>query len=92
MFFKIGVLKYFAIFTGKHLCWKFFFKVASRKVGSSSKMQFALFILKTFKNFFEKLSIFSKNLEMSQIAGGRRGHAPCAIMTHAYENLYVSHP
>ena len=24
MFFKIGVPKYFAIFTGKHLCWSFF--------------------------------------------------------------------
>ena len=24
MFFKIGVLKYFAIFTGKHLCWSLF--------------------------------------------------------------------
>ena len=22
MFFKIGVLKKFAIFTGKHLCWR----------------------------------------------------------------------
>ena len=25
MFFKIGVLKNFAIFTGKHLCWNSFF-------------------------------------------------------------------
>ena len=24
MFFKIGVLEYFAIFTGKHLCWSLF--------------------------------------------------------------------
>ena len=24
MFFKIGVLKYFAMFTGKHLCWSRF--------------------------------------------------------------------
>ena len=24
MFFKIGVLKYFSIFTGKHLCWSLF--------------------------------------------------------------------
>ena len=24
MFFKIGVLKNFALFTGKHLCWNFF--------------------------------------------------------------------
>ena len=24
MFFKIGVLKNFAIFTGKHLCWNLF--------------------------------------------------------------------
>ena len=24
MFFKIGVLKKFAIFTGKHLCYRFF--------------------------------------------------------------------
>ena len=28
MFFKIGVLKNFAIFTGKHLCWSLFNKVA----------------------------------------------------------------
>ena len=26
MFFKIGVLKSFANFTGKHLCWSLFFK------------------------------------------------------------------
>ena len=26
MFFKIGVLKNFANFTGKHLCWSLFFK------------------------------------------------------------------
>ena len=26
MFFKIGVLKHFANFTGKHLCWSLFFK------------------------------------------------------------------
>ena len=24
MFFKIGILKHFANFTGKHLCWSFF--------------------------------------------------------------------
>ena len=30
MFFKTGVLKNFAMFNGKHLCWSFFFnKVAS---------------------------------------------------------------
>ena len=29
MFFKIGLLKNFAIFTGEHLCWSLFFnKVA----------------------------------------------------------------
>ena len=28
MFFEIGVLKNFAIFTGKHLCWSLFNKVA----------------------------------------------------------------
>ena len=26
MFFKIGVLKNFVIFTGKHLCWSLFLK------------------------------------------------------------------
>ena len=32
MFFKIGVLKNFAIFTGKHLCWGLFFnRVPFRK-------------------------------------------------------------
>ena len=31
MFFKIGVLKNFAIFTGKHLCWSLFNKVAGLK-------------------------------------------------------------
>ena len=25
MFFKISILKIFATFTGKHLCWNFFF-------------------------------------------------------------------
>ena len=31
MFFKIGLLKNFAIFKGKHLCWNLFNKVASLK-------------------------------------------------------------
>ena len=30
MFFKIGVLKSFANFTGKHLCWRIFFKKTFR--------------------------------------------------------------
>ena len=41
MFFKIVVLKNLAIFTGKHLCWCFFFN----KVLSCE-------ICETFKNMF----------------------------------------
>ena len=44
MFSKISVLKYFAIFTGKHLCWSLFLiklslfnKVAGLKPGSFIK-------------------------------------------------------
>ena len=33
MFFKICVLENFTIFTGKHLCWSLFYKVAGLKVG-----------------------------------------------------------
>ena len=45
-------------------------KTVKYKLESSSKMQFAFFILKTFKYFFWKTIDFIKNLEMTQIAGG----------------------
>ena len=41
MFFKLGVLKNFAIFSGKHLCWNpFFNEVAGLKPETSLKKKF----------------------------------------------------
>ena len=37
IFFKIGVLKNFAIFPGKHLCWSLFNKVVGLKACSFIK-------------------------------------------------------
>ena len=45
------------------------------KLDTSSKMQFAFFILETLKNLFRKLSILSKNLEMTQIAGSKGSYS-----------------
>ena len=44
MFFKIGVLKDFAIFAGKHLCRSLFFnKVASPKACNTAKYSFLVY-------------------------------------------------
>ena len=56
MFFKIGILKSFAIFTGKYLCWGLFLKVAG------------LF----YRTLWVAASAVLKNLKISQenISGG----------------------
>ena len=45
MFFKIGVLENFSIFTGKHLCWSLFLKETPTQVFSCEYCEF-------FKNNF----------------------------------------
>ena len=39
MFFKIGVLKKFAIFTAKHLCWSLFLIKACDKTSEKTRTQ-----------------------------------------------------
>ena len=64
MFFEIGVLKGFAIFTGKYLCWSLFLIVAGLKACDflKKKLQYRCFpeniAKKNFKNsfFIEHLS------------------------------------
>ena len=60
-------------------------KTIKYKLDSSSKMQFAFVILKTF-NFFWKTIDFVKNLEMTQIAGGWRGGWRSRSLRH-YDTL-----
>ena len=56
MFFKIGVLKNFAIFTRKYQCWSLFLiKIAVLQACNFIKKMFSCEYCKNFKNtFFEK--------------------------------------
>ena len=53
MYFKIGVLKDFANFTGKHLCWSLFLiKVLTNFIKNSPIQVFSCEMWKNFKNTF----------------------------------------
>ena len=54
MFFKIGVLRNFANFIGKHLCWSIFNKVVGLQLYSKETPTkvFSCKICETFKNTF----------------------------------------
>ena len=62
MFFKIGVLKSFSNFTGKHLCWSLFLKNCRLKNCSfiTKRLQHRCFPVK-FANFFKE-RIFLQNI------------------------------
>ena len=58
MFFKIGVLKTAANFTGKHLCWSLFFnKVAG--LGSAEELVRIKFIQINFSDFLKQAVILA---------------------------------
>ena len=60
MFIKIGVLKNFAIFTGKHLCWSVFFYWSLRPaIVLKKRLQHKCFPVNIAKFF--KTAFFSKN-------------------------------
>ena len=53
MFFKIGALKNFANFTGKHLCWSLFLvKFLTNFIKDTPTQEFSCEIWKNFKNTF----------------------------------------
>ena len=57
MYFRIGVLKNFAMFTGKHLCWGLFLiniqtSRAATLLKRDSNIEVFLWICETFKNTF----------------------------------------
>ena len=53
MYFKMGVLKNFANFTGKHLCWSLFLiKVLTNFIKNSPTQVFSCEMWKNFKNTF----------------------------------------
>ena len=62
MFFKIGILKTFANFTGKQLCWSLFNKVAGLKAWNviKNKLQQRCFSVKFAK--FLRTPLFTEHL------------------------------
>ena len=52
LFFKIGVLKNFAIFTRKHLCWSLYLKKAFNFIKETPTQVFSCENCKIFKNSF----------------------------------------
>ena len=57
MFFKVGVLKNFANFTGKHLCWSLFLiKLQAWRHGTQPTQLFPMKFAKFFWTFFYRTS------------------------------------
>ena len=78
MFFKIGVLKNFANFTGKHLCWSLFL----------IKLQ-ALFnkVSCGISQFFKNTSFFTEHLQRLSLEGVCEGTSFVKILQSCHFNI-----
>ena len=92
MFFEIGVLKNFANFAGKHLCWSLF--LIKLQAYSKQKQSFA-HVLKNFVNFTGKhlcWSLFLIKFLTNFIKDTPTQVFPCEILEKLQEHLFYRTP
>ena len=84
-FYKKVVLKYFAIFTGKHLCWSLFItkkKILQRRCFSVNIAKF--FRIPIFKNICERLLFYMAQLlmilKLEIFQNFTRSYEPCLVI------------
>ena len=95
MFFKVGILKNFAIFTGEHLCWSLFNKVAGLNACNFLKKRlqckcFPVNIAKFFKTSFSIEQLWSILLRLNlNLSRAVKIHWSFLLYLWSYVNSFV---
>ena len=84
-FYKKVVLKYFAIFTGKHLCWSLFITKKKRLQRRCFSVNIAKFLrIPIFKNICERLLFYMAQLlmilKLEILQNFTRSYEPCLVI------------